>query len=332
MLPEFELIDEIRRAFPVPEGVDVGIGDDAAVLSRQFDVVTTDMLVEGVHFRFDWCSPEDVGWKSLVASLSDVAAMGATPGPFVVGIGLGPDHDESVARGLVEGLRRACQAAGRERVAPVGGDLSSTPGPAVVSVTLFGESEGPGAIGRGGASVGDRLVLFGAAGRSAAGLAALERWGGEAADRLPGVVEAHCRPTAQMAAGAGLGRERLASALIDVSDGLIRDLGHILDQSGVGARLEVDALRLDDDLVEAADVLSADPVDFVLGGGEDFSLLAAVPRREVDALRQLAGDAGWPMSVIGAIVDPDEGLSVVEPSGERRTIASGGYEHFRAGP
>ena len=331
MLSEFALIDEIRRGFPTPEGVDVGIGDDAAVLSDRFDVVTTDMLVEEVHFRLDWCSPEHVGWKSLVASLSDVAAMSAVPGPFVVGLGLGASHDEATARGLVEGLRRASEYAGGGRVGPVGGDLSSTPGPAVVSVTLFGDLEGRQPVLRGGASPGDRLVLFGTPGRSAAGLASLEAWGMEAVDRVPQLVEAYSRPTAQLAAGAELGRRGLATALIDVSDGLVRDLGHLVDESEVGARIEVSQLPIDDDLVEAGEALSVDPIDFVLRGGEDFSLLAAIPSRRVDPIRQLAEDAGWPMSVIGAIVDPAEGLSVVEPSGDLRTIGSGGYEHFRAG-
>jgi len=202
MVAEFELIDEIRRRFPAPDDAAVGIGDDAAVLSNRFELATTDVLVEGVHFRLDWCDPSDVAWKAVTASLSDVAAMGGRPGPYLATIALGPDHGDDVAYGLVEGFEERADALDEDlAVVPVGGDVSESPGPLVVSVTMYGSAAGPEPLLRDGAGEGDRIVLIGRPGRSAAGLAQLRDSTRAEEDACVELVETYRRPGAEVRAG-----------------------------------------------------------------------------------------------------------------------------------
>ena len=333
MIPEFDFIDSLRADATLPEGVEFGIGDDTAVLADQFDLVTTDMLVEGVHFRFDYCEPEDVGWKALTASLSDIAAMGGRPGPYVVSVCLGPDHGEELARGLVDGMRGVVEAHGiGSTVAAIGGDLSSSPGPAVISIALLGTLAGPNPILRSGAGVGDRIVLVGTPGLSAAGLSI---FGGDV-DVGDKAVEtrlerSYCRPTAEIEAGRWIGENAAATAMIDVSDGLIQDLRHVLEESGVGARLEEEALPIAGELAPVVEALEVDSREFVYGGGEDFCLLACVPPDRLSRLESGARAAGWPYAVIGDIVPAETDLEIVDKSGNQLPVPSAGYQHFADG-
>jgi len=329
---EFQLIDEIRRATDLPEGVSVGIGDDTAVLTDAFELLTTDMLVEGVHFRFDLCSVEDVGWRALVASLSDIAAMGGEPGPYVASVCIG-GGDDGRARELVDGMRAAAEAVGRvDRVAPIGGDLSDSPGPVVISIALLGTLAGDRPMLRRGAGPGDRIVLIGRPGRTMAGLEVLD---GRVDDLEPeareSLADAYRRPTARVAAGAAIGEGGLAAAMVDVSDGLAADLGHLTEASEVGARVELERLPISADLARFAEDGGWDARRFAAGAGEDFCLLAAVPEERFAAFEAAADAADWPWAVIGAIVPPESGLEFVDAAGDAVELASGGYEHFDDG-
>ncbi len=333
MIPEFDFIAELRGRLPTAEGVGVGIGDDAAVLAKRFDLLTTDMLVEGVHFRRDLCSAAEIGWRAVVSSLSDIAAMGGAPGAYVVSLAVGSSIEREDARGIVRGMREAAEACGVGKAAlPVGGDLSSSPGPTVLSVAMLGEAPQDGALLRSGAQPDDRLVVVGQPGESAAGLRVLEDdTAGLASRPRERLVEAYCRPRAEVAAGRWFGDEQIASALIDVSDGLAADLEHVAEASCVGARVELAALPVSPPLERFGRALGEDPARVAAGGGEDFCLLAAVPPEHLERLHARAADADWPCAEIGAIVSGESHVSFVDENDRPVDVSSFGYEHFADG-
>ncbi len=241
-LGEFELIDELaRRLDPPVEGL--GIGDDAAAWTPApgtLAVATTDMLIEGIHFRFDWTTPRDLGWKALAVNLSDLAAMGARPGHALISLALQPGQ-ASLAEEMYEGIHDLAVATGTQIV---GGDTVRTPGPFIVNVALFGEADPGRLLLRNAAEPGDLLVVTGPIGASAAGLQVLLD-GGEAPaspDAAP-LLAAHHRPFPQLEAGSTLARLGVRCA-IDVSDGLASEARHIARSSGVAVELAVDALPL----------------------------------------------------------------------------------------
>ena len=253
----------------------VGPGDDAAVVLAPDGrvVATTDVLVEGVHFRLDWSSAYDVGRKAAAANLADVAAMGGTATSLLVGLAAPPDVPVSWATELADGLRDEAEVVG---AVVVGGDVVSSDR-VVVSVTALGDLGGRPPVLRSGAQPGDRVVLAGRLGWSAAGLALLQHLdasgGGVPIDVL---VQAHLQPSPPYALGpelAALG----ATAMCDVSDGLLADLGHLADASGVHIDVESRRFAREPLLGRAARVVGVHPLDFVLTGGEDHALVATVP-------------------------------------------------------
>jgi thiamine-monophosphate kinase len=222
-------------------------------------IVTTDMLVEGRHFRFDWSSPYDVGRKAAAQSLADVAAMGAVPTALLIGIACPPSMPLAIADGLAAGLRDECALVG---AVVVGGDTVSA-GEVCLAVTALGELMGCAPLTRAGARPGDLVVLAGTVGRSAAGLQLLLAGG-----RDGPLVAAHRRPSPPYAAGPALARAG-ASSLVDVSDGLLADLGQLATASGVAVEVDVAALRA---------VVPDVDVRHLLTGGEDHGLVGTLPR------------------------------------------------------
>ena len=298
-------------------GVEVGVGDDAAVLlptpGHQL-VVTTDVLVEGLDFAADLSDPEDWGWKAIVANLSDLAAMGAEARWLVLALTAPAATPVRTLERVYAGVGEACRAHG---AALVGGDVSA--GPALsLAVTALGEAERP--VLRSGACPGDRLAVSGPLGAAAAGLALLRRGdpaADELLDRFPGLAAAHRRPRPALAMGLALARAG-ATAMIDVSDGLAGDALHLAESSGVGVEVHDAAVPLASGVAEAAGLLGLDPLGLALGGGEDFVLAAALPR-----------DAD-----LGGVVDC--GRFTADPAGRVRVTAGGrlpltglAYDHFR---
>ena len=260
------------RLAPSPSAL-VGPGDDTAVVAAPDGrvVATTDVLVEGRDFRRDWSAASDVGWKAAAQNLADVAAMGAVPTALLVGL-VAPQHlPVAWAVGLADGLSAACAGTG---AGVVGGDLSS--GDLVmVAVTALGDLRGRPAVLRSTARPGDVVAVAGVLGRSAAGLALLAA-GRREAD--PGLVEEHLRPRPPYDAGPAAARGG-ATAMLDVSDGLLRDLGRLARASGVAVDLDGAALSAQflGRLRSAAETVVADPWQWVLGGGEDHALAATFP-------------------------------------------------------
>jgi thiamine-monophosphate kinase len=266
---EFGLISRLVEHFPQGDHVLVGPGDDAALLRiRQGHVVvSTDLLVEGRHFRRDWVSGYDVGRRAAAQNLSDVNAMGGTAHSLTVGLGAPPELPVSWALDFARGFAEECALVG---ASVVGGDMTRA-SEIVIAVTVIGAvTQSP--VLRSGARPGDVLALAGRQGWSAGGLAVLGR--GFRSPRV--LVEAYRRPEPPYAAGP-LAAEAGATAMIDVSDGLLADAGHLAADSGVAIDVHTAALEVPEPLHAVAAATGADPISFVLGGGEDHPLLATFP-------------------------------------------------------
>jgi thiamine-monophosphate kinase len=329
-LGELGMIHRIRHAMDDRPGVETGIGDDAAVLSLTAGAVllaTTDLLIEDVHFRRAWSSPCDIGWKAMAVNLSDIAAMGGHPRWALVAVALPASTEVEAFDALYAGMREAAAPHG---VVIVGGDTSVSPNGWTINVTLLGEHMGRPKL-RSTAKPGDAVAVTGTLGRSAAGLALLEM--AEAKDRglagmLAELTGAHLRPTPRLAEGRWLGAQPSVHAMMDCSDGLSTDLGHICRESGVGARIALDRLPLGPPLREAARALGKDPREWATSGGEDYELLLTCEPGAVESLAEgLRSATGTPLTVIGAIEGREVTVTYVDAHGEP-VVLPAGYEHF----
>ncbi len=300
---EFELIAALAGHLdPAADGL--GIGDDAAawpVSPGSLVVATTDMLVEGVHFRLDWTSPRDLGWKALAVNLSDLAAMGATPGRALVSVALLPGQATLVEE-MYEGLNELCRLTGT-RV--VGGDTVRTSGPLVVNVALVGEVEPGRLLRRDCAQPGDLLLLTGTVGASAAGLALLLEGDRErlARSEAASLLSAHHRPQPRLNAGRTIASLGLRCA-IDVSDGVASEAWHLARASGVAIRLDTDLFPLADAAVSLLGEAKARQL--AVSGGEDYQLLFTVPEARMAEVTAALGEEDRP-SVVGQVVGLREG-------------------------
>jgi thiamine-monophosphate kinase len=313
---EFDLIEYLRKHNPVQRpDVLQGIGDDCArvrVESGYELAVTTDTLVSGVHFPVD-AAPHAIGYKSLAVNLSDLAAMGAEPAWVTLALTL-PRVDMTWLASFADGFFGLAERYG---VQLVGGD--TTQGPLSITVQAQGFIPEGQAITRGGAKPGDYICVTGFLGE--AGLNLLKYKSGDAA-----VAAARNRlnyPEPRIIAGIAL--RGIASAAIDVSDGLIADLGHILTQSGVGARLTLEDLPLSAAMLEDQD--PAKMYELALTAGDDYELCFTISEQHIERINQLQYDLKLPIKHIGNILE-SPGLRIYRRGGEPLEIASGGYEHF----
>jgi thiamine-monophosphate kinase len=302
---EFPLIERLRDVFPQGEQVLVGPGDDAAVLRIRNGhvVVSTDVLVEGRHFRREWASAADVGHRAAAANLSDVNAMGGRAHSLTIGLAAPRDLPAAWALEFAQGFAEECALVG---ASVVGGDLTSADA-LVIAVTVLGAcTQAP--VVRSGAEPGDVLALCGRQGWAAAGLTVLAR--GFRSPRV--LVEAYRRPEPPYDAGRAAA-EAGATAMIDVSDGLVADAGHLAEESGVAIDVRSDAFEVPEPLQAVAAATGADPMSFVLGGGDDHALLATFPSPDVPP--------GW--TVIGSVTE-GSGVTVDGAAYE----GSAGWTHF----
>lgn len=305
---EFGVIARVTTGRRQPDTTLLGPGDDAAVVAAPDGrvVACTDVLAEGVHFRLDWSTPEQVGRKAAAANLADVAAMGAVPTALLVGLACPPSTPVSHLEALADGLWAEASAAG---AGVVGGDVASA-STIVVSVTALGSLEGRDPVTRAGARPGDVIAHAGRLGFSAAGLAVLGR-----GFRSPAaLVNAHRAPEPPYAAGPQAALAG-ATSMIDVSDGLLADLGHVAHASGVVMDLRTAAFTVPDKLAEIAGALGVDPLVWMLTGGEDHALVATFG----------AGTAlpdGW--TAVGRVAEGDPRVLVDGAPHE----GPAGWEHF----
>lgn len=295
ILSEDDFLARIDRHFPnVHPHLRLGRGDDAAVLACPGELcLTSDLFLQDAHFRLSYFTPEEIGHKALAVNLSDVAAMGARPLGFCLGLMVPPDLPEEFFDRLLAGM---AELAGRHGVGLAGGDLSAAASLGL-SVTAWGERAAGGRfLTRRAARPGDRLFVVGPVGLARAGLTVLERHGREAAGRWPEATRAHLRPDARVADGprlAGIGGVR---GLMDLSDGLARDLPRFLGELGADLAPEAAAHP---EVAAAADLVGETPERFALVGGEDYALLGACAPAAWATVREVAPDA-WSLGLVAA--------------------------------
>lgn len=313
---EFGLIARMTSRFAAPtRAVLLGPGDDAALVAVPDGRVaaSTDVLVEGRHFRRDWSSARDVGHRAAAANLADIAAMGGVPTALLIALCAPADLELSWAEDLADGIAAECALTG---AVVVGGDISASP-TLTIAVTVLGDLQGRRPVLRSGARPGDVVAVAGRLGYAAAGYTILSR-----GFRSPKIlVEAHRRPQVPYALGpaaAVLG----ATSMIDVSDGLLADLGHVADASTVGIDLYRDTFTVPGPMRDAATALGVDPMSWLLAGGDDHALAATFPR-------SVALPDDW--TVIGEVLEASlfsegDGVTV---GGRRYAGGATGWDHFR---
>lgn len=316
--PEFDLIRSFLAARPARQrgevpGVRVGPGDDCAVVAGDGIAVTVDMAVEDVHFRRAWLDPDEIGWRVAAAALSDLAAMAARPIGILASIALadgdaGP-YGEAVARGIAG-------AADDVGAALIGGDLARSPGPLVVDIVALGEAPEP--VLRSGARPGEELWVTGELGAAAAAVAAWLR--GDDPD--PDARRAFARPRPRIAEALWLAERGVPTAMLDLSDGLAGDAGHLAAASGVRVVVEADALP-----IAGVARASADPVRLAAAGGEDYELCFAAAAGAGGAARAaFEARFGIPLTRVGRIEEGD-GVVVVDGKGEPMALEA--FQHWR---
>ena len=348
-LGEFGLIEKIRRtAARDAKRVRIGIGDDAAALvlsPKSALLATTDMLLEGVHFDLATTDLFSLGWKSAAVNLSDIAAMGGTPRFCLTAFGIPPSLTVEDIGAFYRGVHACLKKFG---AVLVGGDTCRSRTGLVISVSMLGEAEKKRIITRSGARPGDLIFVTGTLGDSAAGLELLKagfkehprlnlsgtRGAGGKESRsairnpesaIKRLIKKHLRPMPRVAEGIKLSAAGAAAAMIDVSDGLSSDLGHICEESGVGAEIVAANIPLGADVMSLK-TLERPALTYALSGGEDYELLFTVRPDKLRKFRSLKLDA----SEIG-VITRGRSMSIVGGDGRKTLLRASGYDHFRAG-
>ncbi|CAN5890110.1 thiamine-phosphate kinase [soil metagenome] len=326
------LVDLIRSRFPAPPGLlPVGIGDDAAVAAPArgaLEVLTTDSLVEGVHFDLSFCSFHDIGYKALAVNVSDIASMGAAARLALLSLILPARLTPSEVEALLDGFALMASEAG---VTLAGGNITTSPGPLVVDVTVIGAVRPRKVLTRGGGRPGDWLYVTGSVGAAAAGLRWLQARVQNGAglpdeDDMSDCASRYLRPEPRFRIGALLGRNRAASACMDLSDGLADAVLQVCAASGTGARIEAASLPIPPCAARWFRAQGTDPASAALSGGDDYELLFAVPARRKGRLQSVLREArGVPVTRIGELTaSPD---IVLMREGRPEPVPAG-FTHF----
>ncbi|MFN0112231.1 MAG: thiamine-phosphate kinase [Blastocatellia bacterium] len=357
MPSEFDFIKQIQQKAAAQSAADLvfGIGDDAAIWREQSgreSLITVDLLVEDVDFKLEYAPPRWLGHKALAVSLSDIAAMGGAPKFSLLTLAI-PRNLESRISNLKfetfweEFFAGYFELAAKHGVALIGGDISSAPDKLMIDSIVIGQSQAGQAIRRDGAKVGNGIYVTGSIGASAVGLKLAldgERVGenvrssafrrsrlqppeGGTTNAIESAIRAHLKPEPRVEFGRRLGELRLATAMIDVSDGLAQDLSHLCEASGVGAVIDFEAVPIAE---EVGLILSdaAQAFEFAVSGGEDFELLfTADQNREVD-LMALAADCQLRLTRIGEVTEHSLPVAVLTHTGEVKPLSIRGFDHF----
>jgi thiamine-monophosphate kinase len=311
----------------LPSRVKKGIGEDCAVLETNEDtllLVTTDTLIEGIHFTAETLPPQALGWKALAVNVSDIAAVGGTPHTAFLSIAIRPETEVKFIESFMAGFEAM---AAQTNVVLAGGDTVESPSGAVVTITLLGEGRPEHLVYRSGARIGDDIWVTGPLGNAAAGLFILLNKDPEERASYESLITALQRPMPQLEIGKALGESGLVHAMIDISDGLAKDLRHICEESGTGALVEAASLPLSEPLKKLASLADKDPMEWALRGGEDYELLFAAPPANTEEIVSLTIQVlGSPALKIGTI-DQEEGIRIETDKG-KQPLMPGGYMHF----
>lgn len=326
---EFELIAQVIHGSPKSFGDLVhGVGDDCAVFRGKTGkdiLVTTDGLFDGVHFKMEWTSPRTIGRKALSVNVSDIAAMGGKPLYYLVTIGIPEGFPRKDVEAIFEGMN---QVASNFRMLLIGGDTCTSKNGLLLSITVIGEVDSNKAILRSGASPGDLVYITGTLGDSALGLSCLTK--GLRDINVREYVRKHNDPTPRVAVGQWLSASTCVSSMIDLSDGLAKDLGHIGESSEIGIKIFADLLPLSNGFIQAASSVNKDPLILALTGGEDYELAFTVSKQKVDLfekmLKVVAPTFGHGVTKIGEVVE-EEGVKVIDVHGVDIPLSNAGFEH-----
>lgn len=326
-LGELAIVDSIRKRFRDfrPRALR-GIGDDAAVIlpspgSRW--LVTTDLLIAGVHFDLAYTTPRDLGFKSLTVNLSDIAAMGGVPRYAFLGLGLPAGFSRDFLKEFFAGFARAAR---RYKTNLVGGDISCAPA-VFIAVTVLGETLPSGFVGREGARPGDGVFVSGYPGESALGWELLSR--GKRLDPAGRRwIRKHLVPEPRLRLGQELARHKLANSLMDLSDGLVLDLKRLARESRVAIEIEADRIKLPDGFAASARKAGRDPLRLALTGGEDYELVFTAPPGKWAEVERLSLKLKLPLQRIGRVKAGNPEVTVKDNRGKIIRLPRGGYEHF----
>lgn len=326
-LGEFGLIDRIRARFPQPSSPDLGIGDDAALLTpgpgRQV-VVSTDLLAEGVHFERRFGPARLLGRKTLSVNLSDLAAMGAIPRWAFLSLAVPAGFSLEELEALLDGFAEQAAAHG---VQLVGGDTCGSRSGLVLSVTIMGEQCPELLVQRSTARPGDDIWVSGSLGDSAIGLQLLLAGNTVQNEAAAYAVARHLDPAPRCRLGQALAEAGLVSAMIDVSDGLLADLGHICAQSSCGADIQLAQVPRSPQFERLATEQTSYPWQLAIGGGEDYELCFTASPAHARAIRETAKTAGIPVTVVGKVTDSEQ-VRAILPDGTVFKPSASGYTHF----
>ena len=326
-LGEFALIDRIKQdTINKADSVVIGIGDDAAVLKptpQLLQLVTTDMLVEKVHFDLSTTSAWQLGYKAIGVNISDIAAMGGMPRHVVVSIALPSYLSVDFVVSIYDGMKEICREYG---VNIVGGDTVSSPHGLIINVTVIGEVEPDKLQRRSGASIGQLVVVTGTLGDSGCGLDLLTKGDWQGYGFAPFLATRHLVPKPQVAAGRTLASFG-STSMNDISDGLASEVNEIAAASHVGMRIYRMKIPLSPELQAAAVMLGKTAVDYALYGGEDYQLVFTIAPEQFKLLAQV--DMGVSLTVVGEVTNQSQGVVLVAEDGHTSTLEAKGYNHFR---
>lgn len=334
-LGEDRLVDYLSRRFGSShKRLLKGIGDDTSVTSQKGSsalLATTDILIENTHFKRSYTPPYLLGRKSLSISLSDIAAMGGEPLFFLVSIGLTPDIPKKFIDELYRGLHDVSKETG---CVLAGGNTARAEKEMTISTTVIGEAPYGEVVYRKGADAGDLIFVTGTVGSSALGLKVLGNHDGGKAKRLPwkDSVSRHLDPTPRLEAGRQLAKRGLATAMMDISDGVALDLKRLCTESKKAAVVFLSSLPISDELKDYGERTGKSPLlDLALTGGEDYELLFTSPEENLKKVSALSRKLGLPMTPIGKIVSPKRAervITVLDEDGEPMGLKKLGFEHF----
>ena len=311
-----------------PENLIKGIGDDCAVIGPYNDkvfLITTDLLIEGVHFILGKISPEHLGEKAVAVNLSDIAAMGGNALHLFLSVAIPRSMSLETIHLIYRGIKAVCR---RYKVNILGGDTSSSPEKLMINVTVIGDAPEKEVLYRSGAKPGDAIYITDTLGNSAAGLKLIKEELFAPDDLASSLIDAHNRPVPFLKAGHIIAHSQLASAMIDLSDGLFSDLRHICEASKVGARLFHDSLPLSEELRAFAEINNLDPYEFAISGGEDYRLLITISEKNLVSFQKLfEKQKPCPIYHVGEITK-ELGVKMIRSDGKEDLLEDTGFDHF----
>ncbi|MFH0926202.1 MAG: thiamine-phosphate kinase [bacterium] len=335
-ISEFELINRFKKIIKdtsLGDDILVTIGDDAAVCKLEkkntYTLISTDSLLENVHFKFTYAQPYTVGCKAVYVNVSDIAAMGGIPKYLLISVSAKKDLSLSLLEDIYKGIVRASN---KYRIKIIGGNTSSGCNDLAINITIIGSIEKKHIVTRSGAKTGDLIVVTGSIGEAYAGFKVLQ---GDIkpTNNLKKCIKKHLLPEPRVNEGRLIAVKGLATSMIDISDGLASDLGHLLTESKKGARIYANQIPISPQTKKIAKIFNDAPLDYALYGGEDYELLFTLPPQKLGkCLNYFKQNSFFPPTVIGEIEVDKERFVIINETGQEYPLTKKGFDHFQCSP